>query len=255
MRCLALCLALLAVAVAQQSVPAPSAADPLLILRELPRKADTATKVAALRGVALLQDDTVVALVQRHAQDEDAAVRKLAIQVLRYSPVDKAEAALVTLLDDHELNKDETLHAELLMALGQRGNPKMVKLLGDGIWDTRKGVPQARMLALSHIRCKESIDCLVDSLSLGITGGGRKDEKGPERKAINTALTSLSGESFATEHEWRQWWKAARPKFTPSATPRFQDDKQQQQWEKLWSNPFLQAERKAERKAKNDKGN
>ena len=252
MRFASLFLLLFSLVHAQQPTPAPEASDPLTALRELPRKADVATKLKALRGVATLEDAKVVAAVQKLAHDGDVAVRKLVVQVLRFSPAAGAEQALVALASDHEVKQDLEVLPDVLIALGQRDNPKMASLLAADLTDMRKGLFQARVSSLAHIRCKASIDALVHSMALGLGGHTRNPELDQTLKATNIALTLLTNQDFESEGEWRKWWKSAASSFVIPASPTFKTEELEKRWKKMWTNPAELEARKAQKPDKGD---
>ncbi len=97
----------------------------------------------------------------------------------------------------------------IIRAMAQMGDPVFVKPLSDDLWKVKdRKVIQGRILGLSCIRDKSSVDAIMDLLYVTTREG--LEPYGP---ALIAALRRLTGQTFQDRISAKKWWKDNREKF------------------------------------------
>jgi hypothetical protein len=168
------------------------------------QKGEAGERLRAVQAAAGVEDAKVISGVAKGLKDKDLAVRKAAIEVLRFSTHPSSLAPLHALAKRPETRKDAPLYAAVLRAIGQHGSPESIEILTDNPWNSQDAaVIEARILGLGKIRTKESVKALID---LTEVAGPRKID--PFMRHFRASLASLTGADQGSSQElWLRWWR------------------------------------------------
>ena len=216
------------------TAPAPSAApDAAKVLEGLKSKERDA-RIEAARQAKDLQDDKLVAPLCALLEDEDAAVRQVAIDALGRREAADAKKKAATSLNAHltKIGKKDGSDTEVILtaqALGRLAQTSSVDpLVSDIGLETSADVVKARLSAVANIPCAEAIDALIQFLAKQGRG-----QSGPQRQACRDALREATGEDLPADADrWRPWWKEARKTFDFAAAAHRREEEQAKKDEK-----------------------
>ncbi|MHC4778867.1 MAG: HEAT repeat domain-containing protein [Planctomycetota bacterium] len=105
------------------------------------------------------------------------------------------------------------LHETVIWALGELNDQKAVPSLAKNIWGGAGSEgwghqARLRIKALGKIRHHSAVDQLVDMVD-----DGRRRWGGHIRGDVMASLRKLTGQSFRSSREWKDWWKKNRSSF------------------------------------------
>lgn len=233
--------ALLAVAPVQDpQAPAPDPAAVKAAVAELTQaftKGKTPERVEAITKNSKLVDASVIKCIVKGLADEDAKVKGAAIDALRYMPHPDAYAALQDMLKrektEKKLDKDVDLYTKLIKAVGQHGNKASVPLLADNVFgNTEFKVNEARILALGHVRAKESVDALI-----GLMRTAGREKVQPYMGTFRVSLMVLTGaDQGASQDAWMTWWNDHKNEVKVAASAPALPKDMQMRWDYFWGN-------------------
>jgi ribosomal protein L17 len=219
---------------------------------------------AALKGLKKPDDVKVAKALAPFLIDKDPIVSQQALMDLRYMKNSSALDALIKFAKRSSVLRDPKLYREVLLAVGQHGSKRALPILIDNVWHPKSaGLFGIRVLAIAHIREKESVDQLIEIMRKGKSGGRRKGGMSPAQRTVAQGLFTLTGHKIerGSASEWSKWWRANRSSFDIPKTPVKLSAKESKQWQRLWTSPEakkrqdqeIKEERKQRKKRKRDK--
>lgn len=171
---------------------------------------DTLAKVEAIKEVARLDHDAVSAVIARYGLgDRDPSVRAQAARSLGEMGRANAVPPLLRTMKTNEKHVDVYLAS--IRALGAIGDPRAIPELSKGWWNQRShdatyGAARAKIDALGHIRCRASVDAILDLFYIAPDRA-----LGPVADSIVGSLRRLTGQDFGRNRRaWKDWWKKNR---------------------------------------------
>ena len=191
-------------------------------------------------------DAEVVAGVAGLLKHRHGEVRLGALEALRFNADPAAADALLKAGKDRKLLADPASAEAYYMALGQKADPRAVKLLAKGLTGTEGGdkVVRARILALGRIRTNEAVEELYGVL---VSGAGRRAH--PQMRELHLALTVLTGaEVESNRNAWQRWWNDHRRDLEVSAELPELERRTQKTWERAWADPRERAKDRGSKK-------
>ncbi|MBK8977860.1 MAG: hypothetical protein IPM29_18285 [Planctomycetes bacterium] len=214
-----------AVLAAQQDPPPPAEPPPPtppkdgeehLSPRELARRAAKDIKAAIAAGVrddilavyrsqGLIDDRDVARALGDAVDSEDEVVRWATVLTLRYNPNHAAVSELRAALRVPAIQASEPLTAEVLLAIGQHADERMLPLLTEGFGPAKEpeALTDARIDAVGRLQNRDAIDALI---KFGRSGFA----KGHEER-ICRALQAQTCEDLGTElRPWVLWWNQGK---------------------------------------------
>lgn len=207
-------------------------------------KPDAGPRIRAIEGAAGVADAKVARGVGRGLADPDVAVQKAAIEALRFLPHERALDELVARARVKAAQDDPSLHAALLRAIGQHGDPRSIELLADNALSASDAqVIQARILGLGRIRTKAALEELTNLM----------EKVGPLRiqpfmKDFRLALWSISGVDQGESRElWLRWYRENKAKLAIPPEPRAEPRELARRWESYWAAPSAEGAARKER--------
>jgi hypothetical protein len=201
----------------------------------------------ALEGARTSDDRISVELVAKALRSQYLAVRLAALDTLgrMRSPeaLDKLHAEYRTSTD---VRDDDQVFAELLKAIGRRGDPSSVDVLADDPFDRltlESGT--ARIMGLGRIRTKRSLEAFVamsrKASPSARRGRGMVDAQwaGRFREAMRCTAVVLTGQDFGfSRPDWEKWWRANDDKFQVSGSRPPVPADVRAYWEHYWNEPY-----------------
>ncbi len=222
--------------------------------------------VATIDNLGQVKSKLVTKEVSKALKIKKEAVQISAIMALRFNEDPTALGYLLKVRKEKSIQENVKTAVEYAYALGQKGDPKAIPALQDdlvGTSKTPKEVLNAKVLALGHIRHKDSVEAILDYAKT-TPGGGRRGAKNKKvsremRGALSVLTGTDQGDSLSA---WTDWWYDHRSKFKMSAVAgELDDERQQRSWTKLWMTPAEKEgaakeaeDEKATRKEKRKKG-
>jgi HEAT repeat protein len=159
-------------------------------------------RAAALEAVAERKERSAEAILHREAQASNEESAALAIALLPGFPSEATIQLLLKLAAHHKPG----LAIPALEALGELHPPDSLAVFDKALKAKDWPVRVAAIRGLFKLRCKESIDLLVDRID---------KEEGRMLAEIVDALRGLTGRPFGyAPGQWKEWWTKAREEFT-----------------------------------------
>jgi hypothetical protein len=235
-------------------------------IKEALKSKEEIVMVASLETLGQIKSKLVTKEVSKALKIKKEAVQFAAIQALRFNEDPTALDYLLKVRKEKSIQENVKTAVEYAYALGQKGDRKAIPALEDNLVATSKTpkeVINAKVLALGHIRHKDSVEAILDFAKTtvgGIRRGGSNKKVSREVRGSLSILTGTDqGESLSA---WEDWWYDHRSKFKMSKVEgELDDERAQRTWTKLWMTPSEKEEakadaekEKAERKAKRKKG-
>ncbi|MBK7643156.1 MAG: HEAT repeat domain-containing protein [Planctomycetes bacterium] len=232
-RTLSLLLCLFARADDVRPPPDPARVKTAVAELEKAAKSDSAPERArVLLAQGNVPDPAVVKLVARALRDKEPDVQRAAIEALRFvAHPDALKELQSAAREEKPLRKLPELHAALLRAIGQYGDPSSVRILGEDAWsDDEAPVIQARILGLGRIRTREAVDKLIDLMKSA--SAARLAASMPD---FRLALVSESGVDRGNSPEgWQSWWNEHRSELKFDARPTELPTDLARKWKTYW---------------------
>jgi hypothetical protein len=208
---------------------------------------DEVAMVEAVESAAGLADPGVIDLVEKGLWTKRRAVVEATILSLGATDHPDALKALLRgaqVARTKDLSGNEDLYAVLLREIGRRGDPKTIDALTQKPFNNLTySVGVARIMGLSRIRSRESIDALIE---LSRLAGGRGAKTGAVsvdreqfRPAFRTAMSVLTGrDEGLVPADWEKWWRTHGKGFEVAAErPKVPDDVRRT-WETYWGEKY-----------------
>jgi HEAT repeat protein len=199
----------------------------------------------ALADAAKSNDAASVAAVTKALDSKSAVVCDAAIDALgRMNAPDALRALHTAYRKNARIKDNDVMFASLLKAIGRHGDPSSVEILADSPFSNltvESG--RARIMGLSRIRTRESLDALramaVKAGSTNRRGMDSDEFVGKFGQALRCAAVVLSGEDFGTSRpDWAKWWREeGRSMKLSSSRPMVAADVQSY-WEHYWGEPY-----------------
>ena len=136
--------------------------------------------VATLETLGQVKSKLVTKEVSKALKIKKEAVQFAAIQALRFNEDPSALDYLLKVRKEKSIQENVKTAVEYAYALGQKGDRKAIPALEDNLVATSKTpreVINAKILALGHIRHKDSVEAVLDFAKTtvgGIRRGGNK---------------------------------------------------------------------------------
>ena len=202
-------------------------------------RADAGPKLRAIEGAASVPGPSVARALARGLADPDAAVRRAAIEALRFHPDPRSFDELLARAKTKAAKDDASSYAPLLRALGQKGDARAIDVLSENPWSAPDAqVIQARILGLGRIRTKESVEALTGLLQVA---GPHKTQ--PFLKDFRLALWSLTGADQGESQElWLRWLRENKGRLQVLATPPDEPRELTRRWAAYWGEPARDSE-------------
>ncbi|GAB4138554.1 MAG: hypothetical protein Fur0037_04330 [Planctomycetota bacterium] len=221
---------------AKEQAPAPPQ-DPAAVLEQLKLAMASREPAIAADAIARLgrtKDVEVVKLVAKALAHKEPIVRKAAIAALRFNEHEKAFDALLH-APRERLLADDDVAVDYYLALGQKGDPKALPILTQGLHIGRGSkVVKARVQAIGRIRTPQAVAELMQFLKSGKGGGRRGGGHNPHLADIVLSLAVLTGQTFGNDaNAWIRWWADHDEGYKLPAESEL-GKKQGRQWQKLW---------------------
>ncbi|MDP7062685.1 MAG: hypothetical protein QF489_07115 [Planctomycetota bacterium] len=222
--------------------------------------------VATIDNLGQIKSKLVTKEVSKALKIKKEAVQISAIKALRFNEDPTALGYLLKVRKEKSIQDNVQTAVEYAYALGQKGDKKAISALQDnlvGTSKTPKEVLNAKVLALGHIRHKDSVEAILDYAKTTIGRGRRGAVKQKVSREVRGSLSILTGtdqgDSLAA---WEDWWYDHRSKFKMSTVEgELDNERQQRAWTKLWMTPAEKEEaaekaegEKKKRKEKREKG-
>ncbi len=218
----------------------------------------------AFGGLEKQDNEKVAKALYPFLKDKDALTSRQALLDLRYMKNEVALDGLIRYAKQSAVIADPKLYREVLLAVGQQGSKRALPILIDNVWHPKSaGLFGTRVLAIAHIREKESVDQLIEIMRKGKSGGRKKGRMSPAQRTVAKGLFTLTGHKIegGSASDWGKWWRANRSSFDIPKTPAKLSEKESKQWQRLWTSPEskkrqdqeLKEERKQRKKRKRDK--
>jgi len=196
------------------------------------------TLANALERASLVPDRKVVKAVSRALKDKRPEVRSAAISAFFQLDHPDALAVLHKLARDRKWMKDPDTAAAILRAVGNHADPSSIKVLTRGHDQTpQHGPMRARVFGLGNIRDKDSVDALIELMSLGGRNGNPRAKR---RYAyldgdFRLSLIVLTGVDQGTSPElWARWWRKNKKGFELSEQPAPLPRSLRYRWDRYW---------------------
>jgi hypothetical protein len=217
--------------------PAEAAAQ----IKEALKSKEEIVMIAALEMLGTIPSKLITKEVAKALKIKKEPVQMAAILALRYNTDPSALDALL------KARKEKTIHANAktaeayAFALGQHGNAKAIPALEDNLVGTSKTPTQvlkAKVLALGHIRHKDSVEAILDYEKTTIAGG-RGGVRRKLRRESRGSLVVLTGTDQGDKLQaWQDWWYDQRKSFKMSKEEgELENPREQKTWSKLWLTP------------------
>lgn len=217
--------------------PAEAAAQ----IRDALKSKEEIVMIAALEMLGTIPSKLITKEVAKGLKIKKEPVQLAAIQALRYNTDPSALDALL------KARKEKTIHANVktaeayAYALGQKGDAKAIPALQDNLVGTSKTPSQvlkAKVLALGHIRHKDSVEAILDYEKTTIAGG-RGGVRRKMRRESRGSLAVLTGTDQGDKLQaWQDWWYDQRKSFKMSEEEgELESPREQKTWNKLWLTP------------------
>lgn len=165
---------------------------------------DAGERAAALQDHGPSSQARAVSAMVKALRDKDRDVRYAAVEALRFSDHPKALDGLHRMAkSDRDLRDDPELHALLLKAIGQHGNPKSIPVLSSELLvHPERDVRRAGILAIANIRTRESVEAL-----LGLMRSAGRNRVQANMVALRLGLVALTGaDEGVSQDRWTTWW-------------------------------------------------
>lgn len=224
-------------------------------IREALKSKEEIVMIAALEMLGTIPSKLVTKEVAKGLKIKKGPVQLAAISALRYNT---DPSALDVLL---KARKDKTIHANMktaeayAYALGQKGDPKAIKALKDNLVGTSKTptpVLKAKVLALGHIRHKDSVEAILDFEKTSIAGGRGGVRRKMSRESRGSLAVLTGTDQGDKLQAWQDWWYDQRKSFKMSKEEgELESPREQRMWTKLWLTP--EEKREAEQEAEQEK--
>ena len=198
-------------------------------LQALRKNLSEEEKVAAMRKIEMLVDPMVMPVVLEALSDPSIEVRQLAIESMR--PLDDpcVVPGALKALDDEDRGiradavecllrvRDATANEALIKALGDsdhdvresvfdllehQENPALLPTVAKALQTPDAGMQQSAVNVLEDVCDPHAVDLIIQ--------GGLLSTYDTVRAESRAALQRLSGKSFPSYEQWRQWWDTQR---------------------------------------------
>lgn len=227
-------------------------ADAAAQIKDALKSKEEMVMLAAIETMGMIPSKLVTKEVAVGLKAKQESVRKAAIEALRYNTDPSSLTLLLKSKKDKKIQENAQLAEAYALALGQKGDRKAIPALTDGLVANSKTpttVIKAKLLALGHIRHRDSIEAILDysQSRAGRRLRGSNVKLGREERGSLQVLTGTDqGERLA---DWERWWNEHGRKFeVPKEEFELENARDQKAWVKLWMTPEEKEE--AERKAK-----
>jgi PBS lyase HEAT-like repeat len=208
-------------------------------------KGKSPERIEAITKNSKVLDAAVIKCIVKGLTDDDTKVQGAAIDALRYMQHPDAFTALQDMLKrdktEKKIEKDVELFTKLIKGVGQHGNKASIALLADNVFgNTDYKVAEARVLALGHIREKESVEQLI-----GLMRTAGRDKVQAFMGNFRLALMVLTGvDQGASQDTWMTWWNEHKNDFkVPAAAPQLPKE-MQMRWDYYWGNEITRERNK-----------
>ncbi len=175
-------------------------------------------RIRAIRSGMGVLDGQVVDGIARGLKDDDATVKRAAVEALgrmRHPHALEALHSFVKVSRD-ALQKDEELYPATLRAIGRHGSPSSIDILVDDPFSQRTyPAVRARILSLGNIRSEKAVAAIFELLSkVGVNQADRHMDD------VRLALVRLTGEDNGKDPRmWTQWWRDQKNYKLPAHPP------------------------------------
>ena len=188
-------------------------------------------RVRALDGQGTVPDARVVDWVARGLRDRELVVRKGAIEALRRNAHASSVAKLHAHAGEKGLRAEPALHALVLRAIGQHGDPRSVAVLAEDAWSVQdRAVLEARLLGLGRIREPAAVEALF-----GLMKAAGKQRIQPLMGDFRLALLVLTGVDQGSSQElWLAWWNENKSRLRVAARPGELPPPLRARWDRYW---------------------
>lgn len=178
----------------------------------------TDDRIRAIRAGMLVLDGKVVDGIARGLKDDDATVRRAAIEALGRMRHPHALDALHAFAKSSRdaLQKDEELYPATLRAIARHGSASSIEILVDDPFSQRTyAAVRARILGLGNIRSEKAVEALFDLLSkVGVNQADRHMDD------VRLALVHLTGVDNGKDPQlWTKWWRDQKNYKLPETEP------------------------------------
>jgi hypothetical protein len=230
-------------------------------IKEALKSKEEIVMVAALQNLGQVPSKLVTKEVYKGLKIKKPTVQQAAIEALRYNEDPTALSYLLKVRREKSIQEDPKSAEAYAYALGQKGDRKAIDALTDdliGTSTTPTSVIKAKVLALGHIRHKDSVEAIFDYNNTTVWGGRRRGGVRKISRESQIALSILTGQDFGDSRDsWIGWWSDNKSKFKMSETEwPLDNERAQRAWTKLWMTPKEKEEAKKkeeEKKAKRKK--
>jgi HEAT repeat protein len=201
----------------------------------------------ALEAAKTADDRPTVDLCAQALKSQYVAVRLAALDAL--GRMRNAEALVrlhAAYRTSTETRDNDEVFAALLQAIGRRSDPRSVDVLADDPFERltlESG--KARIMGLSRIRTKESLEALV-AMSRKASPSARRGRgvvdsqwAGRFREAMRCCAVVLTGKDFgASRPDWEKWWNENKDTFKVSEQRPPVPADVRVYWERYWNEPY-----------------
>ncbi|MHC5040598.1 MAG: HEAT repeat domain-containing protein [Planctomycetota bacterium] len=173
------------------------------------RKGSLGEKEEAIEMALDAGTDHAAKLLSAYIMDKEAGVA--VVKALAKMGKKTAVSYLISAMG--RSRKQVELHETIIWALGELGDAGAVKVLAKNIWGGAGGegwghTARIKIEALGKIRHHSAVDELVKMVD-----DGRRRWHGAVRKYVMGSLRKLTGQTFRSAREWKDWWKKNRSSF------------------------------------------
>jgi len=204
--------------------------------------------VEAIGQAAGMKDPAVIALVVRGLRTKRIAVMDAAIDALGATDHPDAEKALrnaAATARTRDITGFETVYAHLLKEIGRQGDKAGIDALTEKPFNALTyDVGMARLMGLSHIRDRASIEALMELSRLaggrGARSGALSVDREQFRPAFRVAMCVLTGrDEGLVPADWEKWWRNHGEGFKVAADRPPVPDDVRKAWEAYWGESYL----------------
>ncbi len=251
---------------AQSEIEEIKPEEAALQIKEALKSKEEIVMVAALENLGQIPSKLVTKEGAKGLKIKKEAVQMAAIEALRFNTDPTSLDYLLKLPKDKSIHGNVKTAEAYAYALGQKGDRKAIPALQDDLVGTSKTPTQiikAKVLALGHIRHKDSVEALLDYTKTTVAGGRRGGVRKKVSREVHGSLVVLTGTDQGDMlQSWEDWWYDHRSKLKIAKEEwPLENARDQRAWDKLWTSPQEKEEaakkaeeEKAKRKKQRDKG-